>query len=150
MTYRSHLLGNGSKLDYIDTNVIISFLNRRDVNHVRAVKIFDHTDKRVTLPIAVLELKSVLLRTTNIVIDEIEAFADYLPEIGVEVPETDMDKIFSKAIEIAVNVRMKTFDILHISASLILESDTIVTFDREFVEKKKELANIGLRIYSGR
>ena len=82
--------------------------------------------------------------------DEIEAFADYLPEIGVEVPETDMDKIFSKAIEIAVNVRMKTFDILHISASLILESDTIVTFDREFVEKKKELANIGLRIYSGR
>ena len=61
-----------------------------------------------------------------------------------------MDKIFDKAIEIAVNVRMKTLDILHISASLILESDMIVTFDREFVEKEKELANIGLRIYSGR
>ena len=74
MTYQSYLLRNGHRLNYIYTNVIISFLNRRDVNHARAVKIFEHTYKRVTSPIAVLELKYVLSRTTNLAMDEIEAF----------------------------------------------------------------------------
>jgi predicted nucleic acid-binding protein len=88
---------------------------------------------RVTPPIAVLELKSVVSRTTNIGENEIEALFDYLPEINVDVPELDMGKLINNAIEMAFKVRMKTPDILHISASLILGSDTFVTFDREFV-----------------
>ena len=43
---------------------------------------------------------------------------------------------------------MKTLDLLHISASLIIEADTLITFDREFIEKKKEIEIIGLRIMS--
>lgn len=135
-------------MNYIDTNVIISFLNSRDVNHARALKILDHDGKMVTSPVAVLELKSVFSRTTNLGVDEIEAFADYLPEINVEVPEVDMGRVISNASEIAVRIRMKTLDILHISASMILEADDFVTFDREFTEKEKEIANIGLRIKS--
>jgi predicted nucleic-acid-binding protein len=88
---------------------------------------------RVTPHIAVLELKSVVSRTTNIGENEIEALFDYLPEINVDVPELDMGKLINNAIEMAFKVRMKTPDILHISASLILGSDTFVTFDREFV-----------------
>ena len=136
-------------MNYIDTNVIISFLNNRDVNHARALNILSHDGKMITSPVAALELKSILSRTTNLGIDEIEAFVDYLPEINVEVPEVDMDKVISNAIEIAVRLRMKTLDILHISASMILEADDFVTFDREFAEKEKEIANFGLRIKSG-
>ena len=136
-------------MNYIDTNVIISFLNSRDVNHARALKILDHDGKMVTSPVAVLELKSILSRTTNLDVDEIEAFADYLPEINVEVPEVDIDKVISNAIEIAVRIRMKTLDLLHLSSSMILEADDFVTFDREFAEKEKEIANIGLKIKSG-
>ncbi len=98
----------------IDTNVTISFLNSKDVTHARALKILDHDGKMVTSPVAVFELKSVLSRTTNLAEDEIEAFVDYLPEINVEVPEVDMDKVISNASEIAVKIRMKTLDILHI------------------------------------
>ncbi len=103
----------------------------------------------VTSQIAVLELKSVLSRATSLGEDEIEAFVDYLHEINVDVPEVEMDRIFSNAIEIAVRVRMKTVDLLHLSASMILEAEEFVTFDREFAEKEIEIANLGLRIKSG-
>jgi predicted nucleic-acid-binding protein len=103
---------------------------------------------RVTSPIAVLELKSVVYRTTNIGEHEIEALVDYIPEINVDVPEIDMDKVINNAIEMVFKVRIKTPDILHISASLILGSDTFVTLDREFVEREKEIGNLGLRIRS--
>ena len=96
-----------------------------------------------------MELKSVLSRTTNLSLDEIEAFVDYLPEINVEIPGVDMNKIISNAIEIAVRIRMKTLDLLHTSASMIIEADTFITFDREFIEREKEIANTGLIIKSG-
>ena len=135
-----------TRSNYVDTNVIISFLNNRDTNHARALKIFDNKDRKVTSTVPVLELKSVLSRTTKLSLDEIEAFVDYFPENDVEVPEVDTNKIIRKAIEIAVRIRMKTLNLLHISASLIIEADTFITFDREFIEKEREIANIGLRI----
>ena len=137
-----------TRSNYIDTNVIIAFINNRDANHARALKIFNYSNRKVTSMIAVLELKSVLSRTTKLSFDEIEAFVDYLPEINVEVPEVDANKIIRNATDIAVRIRMKTLDLLHISASIIIGADAFITFDREFIEKEKEIANIGLIIKS--
>lgn len=137
-----------TRSNYIDTNVIIAFINNRDSNHARALKIFNYRNRKVTSMIAVLELKSVLSRTTKLSFDEIEAFVDYLPEINVEVPEVDENKIIRNAINIALRIRMKTLDLLHISASIIIGADAFITFDREFIEKEKEIANIGLIIKS--
>ena len=135
-------------MNYIDTNVIISFLNSRDINHEKALKTLNHDSEMVTSPVAILELKSVLCRTTTLNTDEIEAFVDYLHEINIEVPMIDMNKVISNAIEIAVNIRMKTLDILHLAAGVVLNVDDFITFDREFIEKKKEIENIGLRVKS--
>ena len=135
-------------MNYIDTNVIISFLNSRDINHEKALKTLNHDSEMVTSPVAILELKSVLCRTTTLNTDEIEAFVDYLHEINIEVPMIDMNKVISNAIEIAVNIRMKTLDILHLAAGVVLNVDDFITFDREFLEKEKEIENIGLRVKS--
>ena len=135
-------------MNYIDTNVIISFLNSRDINHEKALKTLNHDSEMVTSPVAILELKSVLCRTTILDTDEIEAFVDYLHEINIEVPIIDMNKVISNAIEIAVNIRMKTLDILHLAAGVVLNVDDFITFDREFLEKEKEIENIGLRVKS--
>ena len=135
-------------MNYIDTNVIISFLNSRDINHEKALKILNHDGEMVTSPVAILELKSVLCRTTTLDTDETEAFVDYLHEINIEVPMIDMNKVISNAIEIAVNIRMKTLDILHLAAGVVLNVDDFITFDREFLEKEKEIENIGLRVKS--
>ncbi len=135
-------------MDYIDTNVILSYLNKNDVNHSKALKIMDNSNRMITSPIAVLELRSVLSRTTNLNGDEIEAFVDYLPEIRLEIPEVDMNTVFSNASEIANRIRMKTLDILHLSACVILNTTRFVTFDREFSARKTEIAGIGLIIIS--
>ena len=135
-------------MNYIDTNVIISFLNSRDINHEKALKTLNHVSEMVTSPVAILELKSVLCRTTTLDTDEIEAFVDYLNEINIEVPMIDMNKVISNAIEIAVNIRMKTLGILHLAAGVVLNVDDFITFDREFLEKEKEIENIGLRVKS--
>ena len=60
----------------------------------------------------------------------------------------DMNKVISNAIEIAVNIRMKTLDILHLAAGVVLNVDDFITFDREFLEREKEIENIGLRVKS--
>ena len=135
-------------MNYIDANVIISFLNSRDINHEKALKILNHDSEMVTSPVAILELKSVLCRTTTLDTGEIEAFVDYLHEINIEVPMIDMNKVISNAIEIAVNIRMKTLGILHLAAGVVLNVDDFITFDREFLEKEKEIENIGLRVKS--
>ncbi len=133
-------------MNYIDTNVIISFISKSDVNHSRALRILDNNEGMVTSPVAILELKSVLSRTTDLGVDEIEAFADYLAEIKIEVPEVDMNKVLNNASDIATTIRMKTLDILHLSASMILDVNGFVTFDHEFLEKKNEIEGIGLKI----
>jgi predicted nucleic acid-binding protein len=133
-------------VNYIDTNVIISFISKSDVNHSRALRILDNNEGMVTSPVAILELKSVLSRTTDLGVDEIEAFADYLAEIKIEVPEVDMNKVLNNASDIATRIRMKTLDILHLSASMILDVNGFVTFDHEFLEKKNEIEGIGLKI----
>lgn len=127
---------NVASINYIDTNVIISFLNSRDVNHERAVKTLEHDGEMVTSPVAVLELKSVLARTTTLGSYEIEAFVDYLSEVNIKVPEVDMGKIVSYASELAINIRMRTLDVLNPPAAEILGADTFGTFDREFLNKE--------------
>jgi len=37
---------------------------------------------------------------------------------------------------------------LHLAAGVVLEVDGFITFDREFLEKEKEIENIGLRVKS--
>ena len=68
-------------MKYIDTKVIISFINSRDVNHEGAMRALNHADEMVTSPVGVFELKSVLPRTTTLDTYEIEAFVGYLLEI---------------------------------------------------------------------
>lgn len=133
-------------MDYIDTNVIISYLSRKDVNHSKALKIMNNRKRAITSMIAVLEMRSVLSRTTNLDVDVIEAYVDYLQEMKVEIPKLDMNAVLADASEIAFRVRMKTLDVLHLSASILLNANNFVTFDGEFREKEKEISAIGLKV----
>ena len=141
--------GVENRMNYVDTNVIISYLSRKDVNHSKALKILGNSDRMITSMVAILELRSVLSRTTDLDGDKIEAFVDYLQEMKIEVPELDMNTVFSNAAEIATRLKMKTLDILHLSASMILNASNFVTFDGEFREKENEIGRIGLKVVYG-
>lgn len=71
---------------------------------------------------------------------------DYLQEKQVEIPKLDMNAVLSDASEIAIRVKMKTLDVLHLSASVLLNASNFVTFDGEFRENEKEMSAIGLKV----
>lgn len=45
-TYQKFPSRRVTRSNYIEANVIISFLNSRDTAHTRALKVFDHEDKK--------------------------------------------------------------------------------------------------------
>jgi predicted nucleic acid-binding protein len=134
-------------MNYIDTNIIIAYLNVNDVNHSRASKAINHMDDKVTSQIGLMELRSVFSRTTKLNEDEIEAYVDYLATIKIEVPEVDINKTFRNAAQISYKIKMRTLDTLHLSASMMVNARTFVTLDREFLEKKSEISGLGIEIY---
>ncbi len=137
-------------MKYVDTNVIIACINDNDTNHSRAPKVIDGTAEMVTSPIATLELRSVLSRTTTLTESEIGAYVDYLDEIRVKVPKINLESVFLMAEEISCKTKMKTLNVLHLSACLILRADAFVTFDKEFIEKERTIQELGLRVQFSR
>ena len=135
-------------MDYVDTNVILSYLNANDTNHSRAINLWNTSDSKITSIIAVLELRSVLARTTGLTVEETEAYVEYLPEIGIHVPDIDMNEVLNGAAEIAPGIRMRTLDLLHISACIEMNAGTFITLDYEFVEKRHVLSDLGISVVS--
>jgi predicted nucleic acid-binding protein len=135
-------------MDYVDTNVILSYLNANDTNHSRAINLWNTADSKITSIIAVLELRSVLARTTGLTVEETEAYVEYLPEIGIHVPDIDMNEVLNGAAEIAPGIRMRTLDLLHISACIEMNAGTFITLDYEFVEKRHVLSDLGISVVS--
>lgn len=133
-------------MNYIDTNIILSLLNERDVNHHKALKIWAIKESKVTSEITLFEIRSVLSRTTKLRDQEIEAYIEYIPETGVNIIALDLNEIFSRASEIAFKIKMKTLDTLHISACLESNADKFVTFDHGFVEKRSIISELGITI----
>lgn len=135
-------------MDYVDTNVILSYLNANDTNHSRAINLWNTADSKITSIIAVLELRSVLARTTGLTVEETEAYVEYLPEIGIHVPDIDMNEVLNGAAEIAPGIRMRTLDLLHISACIEMNAGRFITLDYEFVEKRHVLSDLGISVVS--
>lgn len=135
-------------MNYIDTNVILCFLNEDDANHDKAVRLWELKESKVASEITLLEIRSVISRKANLKEAEIEAYIEYLPELGVRVPEIDLNGVFNRSMEIAYKTRMKTLDVLHISACLEINASNFVTLDYEFVEKSKFITELGLTIVS--
>lgn len=135
-------------MDYVDTNVILAYLNANDTNHSRAINLWNTSDSKITSIIAVLELRSVLARTTGLTVEETEAYVEYLPEIGIHVPDIDMNEVLNGAAEIAPGIRMRTLDLLHISACIEMSTGRFITLDYEFVEKRHVLSDLGISVVS--
>lgn len=105
-------------MNYIDKNVILCYLNKNDLNHDKAAKLWAINEPKVISKITLPELRSVLSRKTNLSEGEIEAYVEYLPDIGLQIVESDLNRVFNRASEMVFKIKMKTFGTLHISACL--------------------------------
>ena len=96
--------------------------------------------------VTLLEMKSVMARTTSLREEEIEAYVQYMDRLGFELKRVDMDRVFQRAAEISFAIRMRTLDLLHLAACSETGADTLITLDREFRIRRAEIKSIGIDV----
>ncbi len=133
-------------MDYIDTNVVLSLINPADINHDTALRLTRESKEMAISMVTVLEMRSVMAKTTNLREEEIEAYVQYLDRLGFELKSIDMGKVFQRAAEISFSVRMKTLDLLHLAACSETGAGRLITLDQEFGIRREEIKRMGIDV----
>ena len=71
-------------MDYIDTNVVLSLINPADSNHDIALRLTRESKEMAISMVTLLEMKSLMARTTSLREEEIEAYVQYLNRLGFD------------------------------------------------------------------
>jgi predicted nucleic acid-binding protein len=124
---------------YVDTNVLISYINSTDELHEKALKYVEKygSYELVVSDLTVVELYSVYSRTMNISDIELDALVRYtLRKTGVVKPRIDWNKVFREASRYANKVKLKTLDLLHLTVAALLGCKLFLTFDKDIINKK--------------
>ncbi len=131
---------------YVDTNVLVSFINPSDPLHKRASELLSGHDELVVSKFVVVELYSVYSRTMSLSDIELEAIVQYtLRKANVQVINVDWDKLIAKASSYANKLKLKTLDLLHVTASYLIGANSIITFDKD-IKKKADTIQKELQI----
>ena len=124
---------------YIDTSLAIALANEKDPNHEMAIKMYPKDGKKVVNKLVLAELYSVYSRRMKVSDEELEALVNYtLNKCKCEIEEVDFDKVIDFAVKISNKVKLKTLDLLHLSISIILQSE-ILSLDEEIMKAKNKL-----------
>ncbi|BBG23285.1 type II toxin-antitoxin system VapC family toxin [Sulfuracidifex tepidarius] len=124
---------------YIDTSVALALVNEKDPNHDMAIKVYPRDRERIVSKLVLAELYSVSSRRVKLSDEELEALVNYtLNKCKCEIEEVDFDKVIDLALKVSNKVKLKTLDLLHLSASILLESE-ILSLDKEIIEAKSKL-----------
>ena len=70
----------------------------------------------------------------------------YASEKKIEFYDIEMNEVLRRASQIAYSVKMKTLDVLHVASCLLLRADAIISFDKEFAERRKQLLGLGIKV----
>ncbi len=128
---------------YVDTNVIIAFMDEADPNHERAVKLLKGSSK-VSSFLTLVELASVYSRAE---LNDPQALAIYsMEEAGVKVSEVGFGEVLKETFRVADKIRLKTLDLLHVASCLLIGEKEFLTFDGDILKKRKELEGLGIEV----
>ncbi len=133
-------------MEYIDTNILISYIDKNDAKHNMAEDLLNKYTNKVISELNIIEMRIVLSRS-NIKEEEIDALIDYLIiKNNIQIKSIDINKSIVKGNEMVNNLKLKTLDLLHIANAILLNADKFITFDKDFVNKKKPIKNYNLEV----
>jgi len=120
-------------LIYLDTNIIISFMDELDVNHRRAPSLLSKlNDKLVVSKLTLAELANVYAKAG---LENPVSLAIYsIKKVGGEELSFNFGKAFGRALKIAPLLKLRTLDLLHIAISLEAEAKHFATFDNDIIK----------------
>ncbi len=132
-------------MEYIDTSVMLSLIDKKDMKHRIAMDLLNNCNKPVITEMNIIEAKSVISRSTDLTEIEIDAVIEYIKKI-LNYIDIDMEKSMKIAISIVYKIKLKTLDCIHISNAISLNAEKFVTFDRDFKKKESAIKSFGISI----
>ncbi len=117
---------------YVDTNVIISFVDEKDPDHDKVLAM--HLGgERVVSRLTLLELASVYARAG---FEKPVALAMYsVKRFGASLVEVDFNTVVVESLRHVPTLRLKTLDLLHIAAAKTVGAKSIATLDKDIAMK---------------
>ena len=130
---------------YLDTNVIISYVDELDANHSRAVKLLDSLkDDKVISKLTLVELASVYSRAG---LEEPQALAVYsVCRSGARVVEVDFNDVMTQAFKYAQALGLRSLDLLHVIACKLAGAKRLATFDEDIRSRADEISGLGVEV----
>ncbi len=134
-------------MTYLDTNIIVSYINEKDPLHPKALELVNSLNKRTISKLVVLELHSVFSRVSNVEGLELEALVEYSVEsVNAKLMEVNFNEVIELAMKYSGPLKLKTLDLLHVVAASLLD-DSIATLDNDIIKKKDRIEEIlGLKV----
>ncbi len=133
---------------YVDTNVIISAIDELDSLHKEAVELlnkFKDYGERITSKLTLVELVSVYSRAG---LDKplIYALAS-IKSLNIRIyTEVSFNTVLDQAIYYSKDLRLKTLDLLHMVAAIIIGAKYFMTFDKDIIGRRDFIEKYGLKI----
>ena len=132
---------------YVDTSLIISYMDLKDPNHREAERIIDDisSEKKVASMLVLVELASVYSRAGLEKPLELALYS--LELIGAEVAEVDYNEALKRAFKMTPTLNMRTLDLLHIIVCSLIKADKFATLDQEIIRKSNIISEaLGIRV----
>ncbi|WP_237558698.1 type II toxin-antitoxin system VapC family toxin [Candidatus Methanodesulfokora washburnensis] len=124
---------------YIDTNVIISYMDEADSNHERAMKLINSLGKdRIVSRLTLVELSSVYSKAG---LEEPLSLAIYsVKSVKAEIVEIDFNEVLRDAFSRAPILKLRTLDLLHITACRAAGCEEFATLDSDIMSKAEAIS----------
>ena len=133
-------------MEYIDTNILISLIDKNDSKYNLANKLMKNYDNKIITELNLLEIKSVLSRS-GVIEEEIDALDEYLLiKNDIKIVNIDFNRSINTGIDIINSIKLKTLDCLHIANAIIIHADKFITFDKDFKNKERTIKEFGIEI----
>ncbi|AFL66421.1 type II toxin-antitoxin system VapC family toxin [Desulfurococcus amylolyticus] len=121
-------------LTYIDTSVIISYIDEADPSHDRGVRIVNSiSGKRGVSKLTLVELTSVYSRAG--LENPIELAIYSIRRIRAEMLSVDFNELVEVAVKYAPILKLKTLDLLHLIACFKTGCKAFATLDNDIIKK---------------
>jgi predicted nucleic acid-binding protein len=123
---------------YLDTNVIISYVDELDSRHGDAKSLLSTLEgNRAVSRLTLAELASAFSRAD---LDSPMALALYsIEQSGAKVVDVDFSDIIIKALKLAGELRLRTLDLFHLVICAEINAEIFATFDENIISKSEDL-----------
>ena len=128
---------------YLDTNILISAVDEKDSLHEEALQLIDeYRDmERITSELTLIELASVYSRAG---FNEPHVYAlATIKTMKTKIIKIDFNKVLTNAFKYSGIVKLRTLDLLHVMAAIMMGANYFMTFDKDIINRKEIVKRLG-------